>query len=141
MTFRRFLDDCKEERLTEFYNILEQDKHLTCEEDRLVWKEKKYYNFKVKSAYKLLDPSTQAKELWPCKMICKGTIPQKVTKLKKKGTIPRKVACFIWLVARQAVLTQDNLNGKRVDSYAPDVFFRESEIETINHLFFALYSN
>lgn len=37
-----------------------------------------------------------------------------------KVKIPYKVACFLWLMARQAVLTQDKL-----------IFFCESEAETI----------
>ncbi|WMV09032.1 hypothetical protein MTR67_002417 [Solanum verrucosum] len=35
--------------------------------------------FKVKSAYKLLDTSTQTKELWPWMMIWKGKTPHKVS--------------------------------------------------------------
>ncbi|WMV40904.1 hypothetical protein MTR67_034289 [Solanum verrucosum] len=92
LIFRRFLNDLEMERLTQFYNTLEQAKNLTCEEDKLTWKLEKDGKFKVKSAYKLLYISTETKELWPWKMIW-------------KGKIPHKVAYFTWLVARQSVLT------------------------------------
>ncbi|WMV10212.1 hypothetical protein MTR67_003597 [Solanum verrucosum] len=121
LIFRRFLNDWEVERMTQFYNTLEQAKNLTCEEDKLTWKLEKDGKFKVKSAYKLLDTSTETKELWPWKMIW-------------KGKIPHKVAYFTWLVARQSVLTQDNLM-KRGKDLCSRCFFCESETETINHLF------
>ncbi|WMV13350.1 hypothetical protein MTR67_006735 [Solanum verrucosum] len=121
LTFRRFLNDWEVERMTQFYNTLEQDKNLTCEKDKLIWKLEKDGKFKVKSAYKLLDISIEIKELRSWKMIW-------------KGKIPHKVACFTWLVARQYVLTQDNLM-KRGRDLCSRCSFCESETETINHLF------
>ncbi|WMV33427.1 hypothetical protein MTR67_026812 [Solanum verrucosum] len=79
LIFRRFLNDWEVERMTQFYNTLEQAKNLTCEEDKLTWKLEKDGKFKVKSAYKLLDISTETKELWPWKMIWKGKIPHWLT--------------------------------------------------------------
>lgn len=73
-TFRMFLNDREVGRLTEFYNILEQAKSLTNEVDSLMWKKDKNGKFKVKSAYKFFDNSTQAKALWPWKMIWKGKV-------------------------------------------------------------------
>ncbi|WMV49660.1 hypothetical protein MTR67_043045 [Solanum verrucosum] len=58
---------------------------------------------------------------WPWKMIW-------------KVKVPHKVACFTWLVARQAVLTQDNLM-KRGRQLCSRCFFCEREIETTKHLF------
>jgi len=107
--------------MIQFYNTLEQAKSLNFEEDRLLWKMDKDGKFKVKSAYKLLDISTETKEGWPWKMIW-------------KGKIPHKVACFTWLVAHQAVLTQDNLM-KRGRQLCSRCFFCEAETETVNHLF------
>ncbi|WMV25638.1 hypothetical protein MTR67_019023 [Solanum verrucosum] len=121
LSFRRFLNDWEVERMIQFYNTLEQAKSLNFEEDRLLWKMDKDGKFKVKSAYKLLDISTETKEGWPWKMIW-------------KGKIPHKVACFTWLVAHQAVLTQDNLM-KRGRQLCSRCFFCEAETETVNHLF------
>ncbi|WMV13617.1 hypothetical protein MTR67_007002 [Solanum verrucosum] len=92
LSFRRFLNDWEVERMVQFYNTLEQAKSLNFEEDRLLWKLDKDGKFRVKAAYKLLDISTETKEWWPWKMIRKGKIPHK--------------ACFTWLVANQAILTQ-----------------------------------
>ncbi|WMV07057.1 hypothetical protein MTR67_000442 [Solanum verrucosum] len=44
------------------------------------------------------------------------------------------MACFTWLVAREAVLTQDNLM-KRRRQLCSRCFFCEIETETTNHLF------
>ncbi|WMV33005.1 hypothetical protein MTR67_026390 [Solanum verrucosum] len=107
--------------ILEFYNTLEQAKSLNFEEDKLLWKLDKDGKFRVKAAYKLLDISIETKEWCPWKMIW-------------KGTIPHKVACFTWLVANQAVLTQDNLM-KRGRQLCSRCFFCEAEIETVNHLF------
>ncbi|CAN4089739.1 unnamed protein product [Withania somnifera] len=104
-TFRRFLNDWGVDSLIQFYNSLKQPKSLTSEEDRLMWKLDKEGKFKVRSAYKIYGNSSQIKKDWPWKMIW-------------KGKIPHKVSCFIWLVARQAVLTQDKLvrRGKQLCS-------------------------
>lgn len=121
LTFRRFLNGWEVEKMTLFFNTLEQAKNPTCEEDKLMWKVDKDVNFKVNSAYKLMDISTKMKELWPWKLIW-------------NVKIPHKVACFTWLVARQSVLTQDSLM-KRGRQLCPRCFFCESEIEIVNHLF------
>ncbi|WMV38554.1 hypothetical protein MTR67_031939 [Solanum verrucosum] len=121
LSFRRLLNDWEVERMIQFYNTLEQAKSLNFEEDKLLWSLDKGGKFRVKAAYKMLNISTEIKEWWPWKMIW-------------KGKIPHKVACFTWLVASQAVLTQDNLM-KRGRQLCSRCFFCEAEIETVNHLF------
>ncbi|WMV47891.1 hypothetical protein MTR67_041276 [Solanum verrucosum] len=121
LSFRRLLNDREVGRMIQFYNTLEQAKSLNFEEDKLLWSLDKDGKFRVKAAYKMLNISTETKEWWPWKMIW-------------KGKIPHKVACFTWLVASQAVLTQDNLM-KRGKQLCSRCFFCEAEVETVNHLF------
>lgn len=51
-----------------------------------------------------------------------------------KVKIPYKVACFTWLLAREAVLTQDNLL-KRGYQLGSRCHLCEAQEETVNHLF------
>ena len=55
-------------------------------------------------------------------------------KILWKINVPHKVACFTWLVAREAVLTQDYLM-KRGRQLCSRCFLCEIETETTNHLF------
>ncbi|WMV42541.1 hypothetical protein MTR67_035926 [Solanum verrucosum] len=36
--------------------------------------------------------------------------------------MPHKVACFVWLLAKEVVLTQDNLMKKGIPLCSPDIF-------------------
>lgn len=75
----------------------------------------------VNSAYKEQN-STMVKERgWPRKMVWKPKVPYKVN-------------CFIWLLAKEAVLTQENLS-KMGHQLASRCFLCQEQIETINHLF------
>ncbi|XP_060210534.1 uncharacterized protein LOC132637471 [Lycium barbarum] len=51
-----------------------------------------------------------------------------------KTKIPCKVACFSWLLAKEAVLTHENLK-KRNWTMCSRCFLCEKEVETIGHLF------
>jgi len=51
-----------------------------------------------------------------------------------KPTIPYKVNCFIWLLAKEAMLTHDDLN-KRGHQLTARCFLCGEQAETINHLF------
>lgn len=51
-----------------------------------------------------------------------------------KAKIPYKVSCFLWLLAREAVLTQDNLM-KRGITICPRCCLCWETTETVNHLF------
>jgi len=121
LSFRRMLNDWEIDSLTDFYNTLEQAINFQPNEDSLHWLKAKNGKFTVKSAYRHLDRPAAMLLPWPWKMIW-------------KVKVPHKVACFTWLVARQAVLTQDNLM-KRGRQLCSRCFFCEREIETTNHLF------
>ncbi|WMV45920.1 hypothetical protein MTR67_039305, partial [Solanum verrucosum] len=55
-------------------------------------------------------------------------------KLIWKVKIPYKVSCFTWLLAKQVVLTQENLM-KRGIHLSPGYLFCEEKVETITHQF------
>lgn len=96
LTYRRLLNDWEIGRLTEFYNVLEQFKGISNFEDCLNWQGNKIGKFSVRSAYNEFSLSMNQVGCWPWKLIWKVKIPY-------------KVACFTWLLAKEAVLTQDNL--------------------------------
>ena len=52
-----------------------------------------------------------------------------------KTKIPYKVSCFTWLLAKQAVLTQENLMKRNIQLSPRCLLCGEEEVETVNHLF------
>ncbi|WMV38737.1 hypothetical protein MTR67_032122 [Solanum verrucosum] len=109
LSFRRMLNGWGIDNLTNFYSSLEQANNLHNNEDNLHWLRANNWKFTVKSAYRHLDRPAAMLLPWPWKIIW-------------KVRVPHKVACFTWLVARQAILTQDNLM-KRGNNYVPSVLF------------------
>ncbi|WMV27001.1 hypothetical protein MTR67_020386 [Solanum verrucosum] len=96
LRFRRHLNDWEVNRIVELLNILEQCKDLNTNEDNLFWNPDKQGKFSVGLAYRSSQrPGTHIGG-WPWKMIW-------------KVKIPFKIACFTWLLANQAALTQHNL--------------------------------
>uniref|UniRef100_A0A0V0HMR1 Putative ovule protein n=1 Tax=Solanum chacoense TaxID=4108 RepID=A0A0V0HMR1_SOLCH len=61
-----------------FYNIIEQAKNFSINEDTLLWMKDKKGKFIVKSAYKYFDNSVPISESWLWKIIRKVKIPHKV---------------------------------------------------------------
>ncbi|WMV33010.1 hypothetical protein MTR67_026395 [Solanum verrucosum] len=118
---RRYLNDWEIGRITEFYNSVARFNNLTEEVDRLEWNRNSKGIFSVKSAYRELNVEVGKERDWPWKMIWKPKIPYKVN-------------CFIWLLAKEAVLTHDNLN-KRGHQLTAGCFLCGEQAETINHLF------
>ncbi|XP_059301783.1 uncharacterized protein LOC132053687 [Lycium ferocissimum] len=51
-----------------------------------------------------------------------------------RSKVPHKVSCFVWLLAKEAVLTQDNLM-KRGTILCSRCFLCGETAETVNHLF------
>lgn len=94
--YRRLLNDWEIGRLTEFYNVIEQFKGISNSEDRINWQRNKIEKFSVRSAYKEFNLSMNQVGCWPWKLIW-------------KVKISHKVACFTRLLAKEAMLTQDNL--------------------------------
>lgn len=97
------------DNLTNFWNSLEQANNLHNNEDNLHWLRANNGNFTVKSVYRHLDRPAAMLLPWPWKKIW-------------KVRVPHKVACFTWLIARQAILTRDNLM-KRGKLLCSKVFF------------------
>lgn len=107
-------------RLAEFLNIVGHLTGLQTNEDMLWWKGNNKGEFKVHSANGMIDQSCQKSSTWPWKQIW-------------KCRIPHKVSCFIWLLAKEAALTQDNVK-KRGITLCSRCFLCEEILETVNHL-------
>lgn len=112
--FRRQLNDWEISRvsITEQFNGLETGK------DILQWLGNRKLTFKVSAAYRKLNHPVMSASKWPWKRIW-------------KAKIPHKVACFVWLLSKEAVLTQDNLMKRGI----PLCSFCGEMAETVNHLF------
>ncbi|WMV10595.1 hypothetical protein MTR67_003980 [Solanum verrucosum] len=98
--FRRNFNDWEIDSVIEFFRMLEEFKGTSEEKDRLWWKLDSKGSFKVNSAYKFLNQGNLQRQHWPWKHIW-------------KIKIPFKVVCFTWLLAREAVLTQENLKKRK----------------------------
>ncbi|WMV55620.1 hypothetical protein MTR67_049005 [Solanum verrucosum] len=95
LRFRRHLNDWEVNKIVELLNILGQCKDLNTNEDSLFWNPDEQGRFSVGPAYRSSQrPGTHIGG-WPWKMIW-------------KVKIPFKIACFTWLLANQAALTQHN---------------------------------
>ncbi|WMV34092.1 hypothetical protein MTR67_027477 [Solanum verrucosum] len=99
--FRRNLNDWEMCRITEFLVTLAQFSNLSKEEDSLVWNVGNKGCFTVNSAYEDLNAVGFEEVEWPWKMIWKTKIPYKVN-------------CFTWLLAKETVLTHENLSKRGV---------------------------
>ncbi|XP_049372092.1 uncharacterized protein LOC125837001 [Solanum verrucosum] len=121
LSFRRPFNDWEIQRVVEFYRTLEQFRGGNTVQDCLEWKDHKQGRFSVKGAYKKFNPFNTQINGWPWKMIWKAKIPY-------------KVSCFTWLLAKQAVLTQENLM-KRGIQLSPRCFLCGEKAETVTHLF------
>lgn len=94
--FRRHLNDWEIPRVTEFFRSIDQFSGLEMGRDRLQWLGNSKGVFKVGAVYKKLNHPNLQLLKWPWKHIWKAKIPY-------------KVSCFVWLLAKEAVLTQENL--------------------------------
>lgn len=121
LTYRRLLNDWEIQRLTAFYNTLEQFTGTSKTEDCVIWQRGRKGKFYVRSAYKEYNHSNNQIGCWPWKLIWKVKISY-------------KVACFTWHLAREAILTQDNLI-KRGYQLGSRCYLCEDHAETVNHHF------
>lgn len=85
--------------VAEFFFTLAQFSNLSKEEDSLVWNVGSEGYFTVNSAYEDLSTVGIEEVEWPWKMIWKTKIAYKVD-------------YFTWLLAKEAVLTYENLNKR-----------------------------
>jgi len=121
LAYRRNFNDWEIDSVIEFFRMLEEFKGTSEEKDRLWWKLDSKGRFKVNSAYKFLNQGNLQRQHWPWKHIW-------------KIKIPFKVVCFTWLLAREAVLTQENLK-KRKFSLCSRCYLCGEQVETVSHLF------
>lgn len=97
--FRRYLYDWEMETIASFYANLADFTSSVEKVDRLEWQKDKSGKFTVNSTYKDLNISEFQEKDWPWKMIWKIKISYKVNR-------------FTWLLAKEAVLTHENLNKR-----------------------------
>ena len=122
LSFRRPLNDWEIQRLVEFYKVLGQFKGTINAQDSLEWQDHNRDNFSVRRAYKKINPCNSQGNGWPWKLIWKTKIPY-------------KVSCFTWFLAKQVVLTQENLMKRNIQLSHNCLLCGEEEVETVNHLF------
>ncbi|WMV55241.1 hypothetical protein MTR67_048626 [Solanum verrucosum] len=119
--FRRHLNDWEVQRVADFLNTVEPFNGLQTGKDVLWWTGNNRGVHKVNRAYKLMDQTNQQIKNWPWKQIWKSRIPY-------------KVSCFVWLLAKEAALTQDNVM-KRGITLCSRCFLYGETLENVNHLF------
>lgn len=106
--------------MTSFYKLLETFKGFEEGTDRYWWKRNSGGNYRVNAAYKDMNQISREVEGWPWKHIWKAKIPY-------------KVSSFVWLRAREAVLTQDNLKKRGIIICSRCCLSGETD-ETVGHL-------
>jgi len=119
--FRRHLNDWEVQRVADFLNTVEPFNGLQTGKDVLWWTGNNRGVYKANIAYKLMDQTNQQIKNWPWKQIWKSRIPY-------------KVSCFVWLLAKEAALTQDNVM-KRGITLCSRCFLCGETLENVNHLF------
>lgn len=121
IVFRRNLNDWELQSVAELWETLEAFQGLTEEEDVLMWKSHKSGAFSVKIAYHFINTIANPTQGWPWKQIW-------------RVRVPKKVLCFTWLVAREAVLTQNNLIRRGIQLHARCSLCGKDG-ESVSHLF------
>ncbi|WMV24696.1 hypothetical protein MTR67_018081 [Solanum verrucosum] len=121
LNFRRNLNDWEIPRLIEFFKILEAFQGLKNGVDRLWWNGHNKGAYKVSSGYKLLNSTVAQNSIWPWKQIW-------------RTKAPLKVACFSWLLAKEVVLTHENLRKRNIILVMHCCLCGEAA-ETVGHLF------
>ncbi|XP_070009923.1 uncharacterized protein [Nicotiana sylvestris] len=119
--FRRHINDREAQRVVDFFCVLEQFSGLEEDVDVLRWQGSSKGIFKVNVSYKRMNHCNQQIADWTWKHIWKTKIPY-------------KVACFVWLLAKEDVLTQDNMM-KRGLILCSKCFLCRETTEIVNHLF------
>nr|XP_016506791.1 PREDICTED: uncharacterized protein LOC107824519 [Nicotiana tabacum] len=122
LSLRRNINDWEMERVGLLLQMLSNAVLDHNKMDSISWKSHSKGIFSVKSCYNMLGFSNS--ELWPWKKIW-------------YNMAPLKVSCFAWIVAKEACLTENNLQkrGFKLCSRCP---LCEEQFEDVTHLFFAL---
>lgn len=121
VNFRRQINDWEITRVADFFSLIGQFKGTQEGDDELWWQDTEKGAFKVGKTYKKMNNNNQLITNWPWKNIWKTKIPY-------------KVACFVWLLSKEAVLTKENLM-KRGRTLTPSCVFCGEQTETVKHLF------
>ena len=83
-------------RVAEFLNAVNTFNGLQIGKDILWWSGNNKRVFKVNKTYRMMDQPSNNDLNWPCKQIWKNRIPY-------------KISYFVWLLAKEATLAQDNV--------------------------------
>ena len=121
LNFRRNLNDWEIPKVIEFFKILEAFQGLKNRVDRLWWNGHNKGVYKVSSGYKLLNSTVAQNSIWPWKQIW-------------RTKAPLEVACFSWMLAKEAVLTHENLRKRNIILVTHCCLCGEAA-ETVGHLF------
>ncbi|WMV13961.1 hypothetical protein MTR67_007346, partial [Solanum verrucosum] len=107
--------------VADFLDTIGQFKGTQEGKDELWWQGSDRGTFRVGKAYRWLNNHNQQNVNWPLKTIWKVIIPY-------------KVSCFIWLLSKEVVLTQDNQMKKGI-ILCPRCVFYEEQAEIVRNLF------
>jgi len=121
LNFRRHCNDWEVQRVADFLSKLDQFPGVQAGEDHLWWQGNSKGIFKVNAAYKIMNQSNQQIANWPWKQIW-------------RIKVPHKVSIFVWLLAKEATLTVDNLMSRGM-TLCSRCFLCKETAETVNHLF------
>ena len=121
LIFRRNLNDWEIPRILELFKVLESFQGIQTGEDYLWWQGHNKGSYKVKEGYKQKITGGIQDFKWPWKQIW-------------RIKVPHKVPCFTWLLAKEAVLTFDNV-AKRGISLCNRCSLCGKANETLRHLF------
>ncbi|WMV25761.1 hypothetical protein MTR67_019146 [Solanum verrucosum] len=121
LNFRRHCNDWEVQRVADFLSKLDQFPGVQAGEDHLWWQGNSKGIFKVNAAYKIMNQSNQRIANWPWKQIW-------------RIKAPHKVSIFVWLLAKEATLTVDNLMSRGM-TLCSRCFLCKETAETVNHLF------
>uniref|UniRef100_M1BPG1 Serine endopeptidase degp2 n=1 Tax=Solanum tuberosum TaxID=4113 RepID=M1BPG1_SOLTU len=95
----RHCNDWEVQRVADFLSKLDQFPGVQAGEDHLWWQGNSKGIFKVYAAYKIMNQSNHQIANWPWKQIW-------------RIKVPHKVSIFVWLLAKEATLTVDNLMSR-----------------------------
>jgi len=121
LNFRRHFNDWEVQRVADFLSKLDQFPGVQAAEDHLWWQGNSKGIFKVYAAYKIMNQSNHQIANWPWKQIW-------------RIKVPHKVSIFVWLLAKEATLTVDNLMSRGM-TLCSRCFLCKEIAETVNHLF------
>jgi len=119
--FRRNFQDWELNELFDFFRILEGASMTPHLPDSLKWGNSEKGIYTVKEGYHKLCSSNAMIDQWPWKLFWKTRLPS-------------KIKCFTWTTLKNAILTLDNLNRRKLQ-LVNRCFMCLNSLESVNHLF------